>query len=1290
MVSPSGARTRFKQLGGAGGWREGLPLATEDWANGANGSERKRWTSTVWTQDDPSKSYSLNPRSIESRVGDTTNVKRTTVDYLMQPNSTTVSYFGLPNEQRVYDADRTTVLKTAKSFYNFGAAYLSRRIIGLPSGSELYDQNGALMSKMTYNYDEGNFSDTSLNQNLSNAVRHDNTNYGSSFIVGRANQTSVTRYDVLGQTANVTSTVKYNTTGATVAQSDPLGRTVKINYADSFNDSTGNRNTFAYPTTLTDPAGNSSTVIYRYDFGANVRAQSPAPAGNPTGKISTREYDALGRPIKESIVNTGAYTRYEYPANNIQSKVFSTITDTNNNGADTADEVLSESWTDGAGRVRKSRTELPNSAGGYAGQMAEYDILGQVKRQSVPTEVNSNWSPAGDDATRGFLWTSQEYDWKGRTTRTINTDGTDKLISYEGCGCAGGQVTTIKGEVITQTDANGTAQNLGRRTQRIYADILGRTYQTEILNWDDSVYTSVKTIFNGRDQAVSTTQYQGAAEGNTAPALTTTLTYDGHGRLKTAHRPEMDANAAAATNYRADDSIESVVDARGASANYIYNNRGSVTQIGYAVPTGSAIAVPSNINFTYDNLGNRTQMTDALGSTTYSYDQISRLTSETRTINDAAIGFNQSFTFNYGYSLSGQLTNFSDPNDAQRNLTYTLDKLGRTTALAGNGFYNVTDYAHDLKYRAFGELKQMSYGSGKLLTQSFNNRLQLQQFDINGTLGSTNEYYADGRVKKTTDGYDNRFDRLFKYDQAGRITEAKTGLEARNEAQPYADGPFRQTYSYDAFGGLTGRTGKVWSVESDPMTAIYAGGRDITAAYDADGRQTASGNLTNFYDAVGRRNQTDLLRYNPVNGNPYHIITGQTFDGDGRRIRQGGTYYVNSSILGVMYDVYKDTNGQVRKNVGIVYLNGQKLAFQNQDGVAWNYQNPVTGSQRGAGISEPDPFGADAGLAPPAEGPENDPNTSDLILNSRFGSILNLFTGCTSSGMPISCSIKEFADGAEQEYWRIRGQIQTNRDRRQNQPGPLTANAAHESGHTAAAYSTTSSFVVNTTSIANAMASSNADDTIYGTANGVSYVTVRGSLFDDDVKDGQTQVGVNVELSKKDKEKISKAIERVKTFKPSDDCQKNVIDKLSKLGFKLEDFQKYLEKGFNVYDIAKSTVSVVGSLFNQIEAKGYNLTSADTISETYKDTKTPEGNISRTNAVTSISSATFLSYIRPDALGNDNRNRAFMFHEGLHGFLSSIGGKGYTDSDLKSAFSLKETDNTDDITKHIKENCFKK
>jgi len=144
---------------------------------------------------------------------------------------------------------------------------------------------------------------------------------------------------------------------------------------------------------------------------------------------------------------------------------------------------MSESWTDGAGRVRFSRTEHPNSQGGWSASRTEYDSLGRVKRSTVPTEVADAaappWNPTGDDATRGWLWNEQVYDWKDRVVREVNTDGTDRLMSYQGCGCAGGEVMTMQSEIVPRDD-NPTQS--ARRSQRIYQDIPGRNFKMEVLN----------------------------------------------------------------------------------------------------------------------------------------------------------------------------------------------------------------------------------------------------------------------------------------------------------------------------------------------------------------------------------------------------------------------------------------------------------------------------------------------------------------------------------------------------------------------------------------------------------------------------------------------------------------------------------------------------------------------------------------------------------------------------------------------------------------------------------------
>ena len=363
---------------GASGWKESLPIVTEDCVStGCSGSDKKRWTWTDWTQDNTSLSYTQNPRVTETKVGDGTNTKRTTVEYLTEPNTDMVQY-GLASAVNVYAANQTSVLKRVENDYNLTSAYTSRRIIGLPAASRLYDENNNLMSKVTYAYDEGNFSDSSSEQNISSVIQHDNTGYGSSLITGRGNLTSTTRWNVEYPTSSsyaVTSSVKYNIAGAPVSQIDSLGRIVKISYADKFNHTTSNLYTYAYPTKVTEVANtdtdnNFSEIKYRFDIGANVWAKSPKPAGNTSGKETTREFDTVGRLLKETLVNTGAYKRYEYFTNGIQAKSYTTIINEDGDGNLQEDEVLSESWTDGAGRVLRSRAEHPGSTGGLDGVLA--------------------------------------------------------------------------------------------------------------------------------------------------------------------------------------------------------------------------------------------------------------------------------------------------------------------------------------------------------------------------------------------------------------------------------------------------------------------------------------------------------------------------------------------------------------------------------------------------------------------------------------------------------------------------------------------------------------------------------------------------------------------------------------------------------------------------------------------------------------------------------------------------------------------------------------------------------
>jgi YD repeat-containing protein len=927
------------------GWDEGLPLLSETWTTEQGQLVKKRWVTTYYEQDDLGLGYILNPRVIETKTSDDTNTKRTTIGYYYQPNST-VSLYGLAKDVIEYDFPSTSSQKRrTHTEYNLDAAYTSRRIIDLVSEKSVYDNVDNLVSKILFAYDGGDF--TGTNQNIS-PIQHDNTNFGASFITGRGNLTSTTRCDVFVSSTStcnqgVTSQVKYNTAGSPVSAIDPVGREVKTSYGDNFKDGNNTRNTFAYPTSITDPAGNVATTQYEYSYGVVTRAQGPPPnLSSPqgaTGATATRLYDNLGRLQKVINDYTGAYTRYVYQDVGNVVETYTTIVDVNNNNlVDAADEAYSAVYTDGFGRTIRSVSELPNAPSGqYATSIIEYDQLGRVKRQSNPSETNSSWQPVGDDATNGWLWTSYSYDWKGRVRFKQNPDGTFAETSYAGCGCAGG-------EIVTQTDAGTVVDGVNRvRTRKIYHDILGRAYKTQILNWDGTVYSTVMTKYNARDQVLNVKEYQGAETSNescpTGTCLETYSTYDGHGRLTTTKKPSQ--TAPDVFSYYADDTVYTKTDARGVVTSYLYNSRKLVTDISYTVPQGSNISVTAPTHYTYDAVGNLTSMTDGTGSMSYQYDPLSRLTSETRTFT----GLSGSFALSYSYTLSGNVKSVSDPFGSTVN--YGFDKIGRLNQVSGTGYDLSVPFISNVQYRSWGAVKEMTYGNNVKTNLAYNARQLPTSYQVtnvnnsSGSIGSIYEYYNDGMIRKVTNLSDNRFDRAYSYDQVGRLKEALSGAEARGETT--ADGPYKQIYNYDIWGNTISRAHREWTGQTITDNTPYTNNRHPWFGYNADGQVAGSMDGSHGYDAASRPTNfvssatltsgtTTLPAYEAVttytgNGVPSKQTTTQRqYDSSGNIyvVGTGTNYYLRSTALGGQ--AVAELNEQGIKKQGSIYANGMKIA----------------------------------------------------------------------------------------------------------------------------------------------------------------------------------------------------------------------------------------------------------------------------------------------------------------------------------------------------------------------------
>ncbi|HEX6648430.1 MAG TPA: DUF4214 domain-containing protein, partial [Pyrinomonadaceae bacterium] len=991
MTAPDG--TVYKQYYGTG-WQKGLTTLSEVWSGGV----RQKWITTSWTQDNTAVGYEMNPRVTETNVYDASgNRRRTTIDY----GPSQYVQYGLPYAVTEYAADGATAMRQTLTDYNLSQAYVDRRIIGLVSA--VHQTNiSSWQRKVTYIYDEP----ARLEAVPAAATQHD-TAYSTSF-TARGNVTAVSRWDVtdiVNAAKTLTTYTNYYDTGTPKSTTDPAGHTNSITYNDSFSD-TLNRNTFAYPTTLTDADGFSSTVQYNFELGATTRTQSPSPAGQTQGAIQSMTYNNLAQLERVTTTNNGAYKRFWYGA-----EFTASYTTVNN----IADEAYSVQVTDGLGQVIGAVRNHPGSTGGYSLVNTVHNLMGRAWLRSNPTEVDATWAPRGDDQA-GAYYTQQTYDWQGRPLITTNPDLTTKEASYSGCGCAGGAVLTLTDE---GTISGGVAK---RRQQRIYSDVLGRTLKTEVLNWQGgTVYTATVNTYNARDQLTQVRQYAGA-EGS--PAFQdTTMTYDGYGRLKSKHVPEQIAGTSTTWDYNPDDTLQKVTDARGASTtlSYIGNNRKLVSSVTHAL-SGSPTIVSS---FAYDAAGNRTSMTDALGSVEYQYHQLSQLKAEIRTFTGVSnpSASDGKFKLSYDYNFAGALKKFTDASNMS--IVYGYDNAARITSVIGadNLYANVSQYASSFSYRAWSALKNFTDGTNHVISRSYNARLQTSQFAISGNVVTqTFDYFNDGRIKFLDNVLDGNFDRSFSYDQVGRLVAAASGGAARQDAGAV---PYNQTFGYDAFSNLNARYTGTWNQFSSSDSAVYVNNRRGGWQYDNDGRNTGIEERDYYFDSAGQGTRLEAPMWISALEAYITKVMDSNYDGDGQKVKEVTwdyfayqptltRYYLRSSVLGGA--LIEEIDGSGQKQVGYVYAGNRVLAKQSNSQVSWKHISPAGTSEYdsvsfgGYARTELDPFGADVTLSPTPP-PEHPPAPGELgqthfagIMDSRVADIFDI-NGCVVEGSAQSCSV---------------------------------------------------------------------------------------------------------------------------------------------------------------------------------------------------------------------------------------------------------------------------------------------
>ena len=795
-----------------------------------------------------------------------------------------------------------------------------------------YDSNGLLLSQTnplghttTHTYNSGRKKLTETNA-LNQVTTYTYDSNG--------NQTSVT--DTLGK--KITTT--YNQFSGPVTQTDQLGNVRTITYNAQFS-----------PTAISDSLGTLAT--YELDSTGN-----PLSFGDSNGKVTRYTYDAYGHMLTKTDP-LGRTTSYTY------DQMGRVATETDPRGAvirktyDALGRLLT--ITDPLGGV------TTNEYDGNANKIAETDAAGRrttytynaVNRMIKVTHADGTTieytydfrgNPLTEKDQEGHTRTFV-YDKAGQLTKIINPDNTEIKTTYDAigrvtsrvdergntttydydpsCGCSErvAKITDALGRSSTYTfDAAGRRTafiDANNRETRYTHDVRGRV---TVVTFPDN--TTMSRTYDGEGRVLSMTDQGGKVtrysydEAGTMVSVTdalnhvTTYAYDANGNLLT----QSDANGRT-TRFEYDalnrqikrvlplgmvelytyDQVGNMVtlaDFRGKQMSYDYDPLNRLVS-----RTPDPTLNEPKISFTYTPTGERATMTDASGTTTYTYDNLHRLTQKST----------PQGALNYTYDAAGNLLSTVSSNTNGVSVNYTYDALNRISTVTDNRLTQgtTTSYTYDL----VGNLATETLPNGVQSVYTFNavNRLTNQTTSKNNNTLASYAYTLGptGRRQSETENTGRTVN--FTYDSLYRlVNETVSG-------DPLASNNGTVSYTYDAVANRLSRTSTLLSIPSTTST-FDANDRLTSESYDANGNTRATGGLSFLYDFENR--------IKSANNGSVRIV----YDGDGNRVAKtvGGvtTKYLVDDLnpSGYAQVLEESVAGEVQR----IYTHGNSLISQNQ------------------------------------------------------------------------------------------------------------------------------------------------------------------------------------------------------------------------------------------------------------------------------------------------------------------------------------------------------------------------
>jgi RHS repeat-associated protein len=622
----------------------------------------------------------------------------------------------------------------------------------------------------------------------------------------------------------------YNSNGQVDSQTDPLTRATAYAYA-------------AGTTTITDPKGNVTQehfsnllpVAVTQGYGSSAEATwkyayDPATLGrtsitDPNNHISTATYDGDGNQtsFKDALARTttATYNSFDEPLVVKDPSLVSTTRTYDGQGnlltvsrpldTDSSTQTVTLAYTDSShpGDLT-SITDAKNKTAQIG-----YDNYGDIARITDPLgdkstytynalgQLTSSVSPRGNAAGADPAQYTSTYQYNGLGLLTHTTDPLNHTTTsvYDGDG----NLTSL-----TDADNNTT----------------GHTYDAdnELTKTTRADTTTLQYGYDPNGNQNSQT------DGNNK---TTSYGYDPLDRLSSITDP-----LNRATRYTSDGAgnRKTVVDPSNRTTTYGYNDANELNSISYSDGT-----TPS-ASYSYTANGQRKTMVDGTGTTSYSYDSLNRLTSQTN-------GSNQ--TVAYGYDLDNHLTSLIYPGN--HTVTRTYDDAGRLTKIS-----DWLSHATTITPDADSNTGTIAYPNGITASSNFDHADQVSSVTDKNAGGSTIASFTytrdgNGQLQSTTptgtgqgsnESYTyNTLNQLtavntkaLSYDAADNITKlangATLGYDAANQATSYTpQGGSASTLTYDQQGDrLTGLGASYTYDQADRL--ISASGASGSVAID--------------------------------------------------------------------------------------------------------------------------------------------------------------------------------------------------------------------------------------------------------------------------------------------------------------------------------------------------------------------------------------------------------------------------------------------------------------------------